>query len=264
LCDLQRAAERSLRAAMRIRGETLPGLAEFIEDKVVVHLSLTGRRRVLGSFCNGGLLVRGDRVFEIHVNVKRALWLFSPDERPEQLLTTLLHESVHAYSYIQDIKDTSRDGRYHNANFGRAALAIGLAVKRDQAGVRTPGLHASARMEFHDILTDLHEALVLDRVRPQPNEVSTRDEVAVRNDERDVRSIQTVSVAKHISAICACEPPRYIRMATGTWSLGPVRCQICGQDFVEAGERPLTGTRQDEERDGKSRSPRSRGIDPAG
>ena len=49
--------------------------------------------------------------------------------QPSIFLEQLLHQMVHIYCHIFDIKDTTRQGRYHNANFRRVARDYGLKVK---------------------------------------------------------------------------------------------------------------------------------------
>ena len=54
---------------------------------------------------------------------------------PERVLGTLLHEAAHALAHLRGIKDTSRGGRYHNAEFRTLAAEVGL----DAAQVGTLG-----------------------------------------------------------------------------------------------------------------------------
>ena len=54
---------------------------------------------------------------------------------PEAVLGTLLHEAAHALAHLRGIKDTSRGGRYHNAEFRKLAAEMGL----DAANLRTIG-----------------------------------------------------------------------------------------------------------------------------
>ena len=44
----------------------------------------------------------------------------------------ILHEAAHALAYARGIKDTSRQGRYHNKHFKTCAEQLGLAVEHDQ------------------------------------------------------------------------------------------------------------------------------------
>lgn len=47
------------------------------------------------------------------------------------ILQELLHQMVHIYCYIYEIKDTTRQGRYHNENFRKVAKDYGLIVQPD-------------------------------------------------------------------------------------------------------------------------------------
>ena len=50
------------------------------------------------------------------------------DRTPEEICGTLLHEQVHLYCAINDIKDTSNNHRYHNKTFKRIAEDHGLII----------------------------------------------------------------------------------------------------------------------------------------
>jgi hypothetical protein len=50
---------------------------------------------------------------------------------PVNVLGTLLHEAAHALAHIRGIKDTSRQGRWHNARFKALAEELGIEVTKD-------------------------------------------------------------------------------------------------------------------------------------
>lgn len=53
-------------------------------------------------------------------------------QRPiEETVGTLLHEMVHLYCWSHGIKDTSRNGWYHNEAYRKAAESHGLTVTKD-------------------------------------------------------------------------------------------------------------------------------------
>lgn len=53
-------------------------------------------------------------------------------DRPiEEVTATLLHEMVHYYCYLNNIKDTSRGGTYHNKRFKAEAEKRGLVIDYD-------------------------------------------------------------------------------------------------------------------------------------
>lgn len=59
----------------------------------------------------------------------------------ELILTTLIHETAHAMSHATGIKDTSRQGRFHNAKFAEVANSMGLRTETDpKIGHVTTGL----------------------------------------------------------------------------------------------------------------------------
>ena len=51
---------------------------------------------------------------------------------PAEVLAVILHEAAHALAHARGIKDTSRQGRYHNKQFKTHADELGLAVEHDQ------------------------------------------------------------------------------------------------------------------------------------
>lgn len=52
---------------------------------------------------------------------------------PVEVLATLLHEAAHALADVRGIKDTSRQGPWHNARFKALAEELGIEVVKDQA-----------------------------------------------------------------------------------------------------------------------------------
>jgi enoyl-CoA hydratase/carnithine racemase len=49
------------------------------------------------------------------------------------VLATLLHEAAHVLAHKRGIKDTSRQGRYHNRRFKTLAEELGLHVDHDRS-----------------------------------------------------------------------------------------------------------------------------------
>lgn len=50
----------------------------------------------------------------------------------EAVLATLIHECAHALAHSREIKDTSRQGRFHNGKFKALAEEIGIEVQHDK------------------------------------------------------------------------------------------------------------------------------------
>ena len=54
------------------------------------------------------------------------------NREPVLIITTLLHEMCHLYNLQNNIKDTSRNGTYHNASFKATAERSGLIVGKNE------------------------------------------------------------------------------------------------------------------------------------
>lgn len=64
-----------------------------------------------------------DRYYEINLSAEYL------NRNIENVLASLLHECVHLYNIINNIKDTSNLGRYHNKHFKRACEARDLIIE---------------------------------------------------------------------------------------------------------------------------------------
>jgi hypothetical protein len=221
----------------RRRQEELPGLMETLQDRVLITSGGT-TRAAEGWFDADSWRHGGVTVSELFVSASfadHAPWT-SP---AENVLVTLLHEACHVYADANDIKDTSRDGRYHNRRFGELALCIGLQIERDrQMGVRTPQLSARGAADYGDLVAELKRGLVVTRLpRPRiPNDAATG------TDDSTSLSIgstaQPAAPGKYVFASCGCQSGRgrvSLRMARGSWRPGVVQCTACGEAFREPG-----------------------------
>lgn len=216
------------------RQDELPGLLESLQDDVVLTIGRT-TRRILGSLSDGVWRYGDRQVHEVFLNADRRN--AHPGVSPaEDVLTTLLHEACHVWAKAQGIKDTSRDGRYHNRRFGEIALQIGLDVERDPViGHRTPGLSAWGRAEYSDLLAELEDGLVLAR-EPRPREpVPDGEEPADHQEDPATTTTSQPREPKYIFAYCNCQGSRgqrvAIRIAKGSWRPGVIRCDACQSAF---------------------------------
>jgi len=127
----------------------------------------------------------------------------------QDVLATLLHEAAHGLAERRGIKDTSRQGRYHNRRFRALAEELGLEVSHDPAlGWSPTVLAAHTAAGYAAEIAALEIALVAYRVA-EPH--------------RPMRP--TGSVA------CVCGCGRRIRIAPSVLALGPVLCGVCGETF---------------------------------
>ncbi len=135
-------------------------------------------------------------------------------KRPaEQVLTTLLHEAAHALADVRKIKDTSRQGRWHNEKFAKLARELGLSpVKDDKLGWSPCTLTEDTAKNYEASLGELRTALrVFRHAEPQ-------------GDPKDKSSNNGLS--------CVCECGRKIRVSKKVFETGPIDCGICGGEFM--------------------------------
>ena len=72
----------------------------------------------------------------------------------------LVHEAAHAIACQRGIKDTSRQGRYHNSRFKAIAEEVGLDVSRDPGwGWCLTALSSRTAVSYGDTLAELARAL---------------------------------------------------------------------------------------------------------
>jgi curved DNA-binding protein CbpA len=131
---------------------------------------------------------------------------------PYDVLGTLLHEAAHALAHARGIKDTSRQGRYHNKHFKTHAEQLGLIVEHDDRfGWSAAKITSATEFAYARQLRDLAEAMTLWRHGETTTGSTTR-----RN-------------TNLIAAACPCG--RTIRVAASTLAEAPITCQACDQDF---------------------------------
>src|SRR6266536_4244017 len=78
-----------------------------------------------------------------------------------EVFTTLLHEAAHALADARGIKDTSRQGRWHNQKFAQLAAELGLdATKDPKIGWSPCTLRKETAITYKSVLADLKKALI--------------------------------------------------------------------------------------------------------
>jgi hypothetical protein len=130
------------------------------------------------------------------------------------VLGTLLHEAAHGLGDARGIKDTSRQGRYHNLKYARLAGEVGLDVAHDPAtGWSQTTVPDQLAAAYAEVLADLAAALKLWRYaeRQLPTSTSSRNLLA-----------------------CQCPCGRKLRVAKATLEQAPIWCGACEQPFEPA------------------------------
>lgn len=130
---------------------------------------------------------------------------------PAAVLGTLLHEAAHALAHVRGIKDTSRQGRWHNARFKALAEELGIEVtKDDRLGWSPTSVLAATRTAYAAVVDELGRVLRLHRAV----EVSGQDKTT-----------------KPAPPACVCGCGRRIRVAPSVLAAGPITCGVCGDPF---------------------------------
>jgi curved DNA-binding protein CbpA len=173
---------------------------------IIIASGTDGKQTRLGHHAPGRWNAAGEQLTEIMISgegLRRS---------PGEVLGTLLHEAAHALAHARGIKDTSRQGRYHNKHFKTHAEELGLTVTHDDrhgwsASTITP-LTQTAYARQLDALT---QAMTLWRHGETITGATPR-----RN-------------SNFIAAICPCG--RSIRVAASTLAEAPIVCLACGGKF---------------------------------
>jgi len=237
---------RVLLETARRRQDDLPGLVETLQDDVVVTTGGT-TRRAYGWFAEDTWRLGDRQVHELFLNADRRHRQPSVSAA-EDVLVTLLHEACHVWAQANRIRDTSRDGRYHNRRFAEIALVIGLAVEKDaMIGHRTRVLLPWAQTDYADLLSELERGLVLAR-EPKAAEpvggTADADDEADKNIDVAGLTGSATSPSKYVFASCRCQDgrrhPITIRVAKGSWRPDVICCAVREAPFIES----LTDRRQ--------------------
>lgn len=97
-------------------------------EKAIITVKEGKRKNAYGWIeCNKNWKQNGKERHEINISVD-----FIGERTVSQTITTLMHEMVHLYNIMHDIKDTSRGGVYHNKRFKETAEAHGLQCEHNE------------------------------------------------------------------------------------------------------------------------------------
>lgn len=168
----------------------------------------------------------------------------------EGIFDTLLHEATHGLAHARNIKDTSRDARYHNKKFRMLADEMGLDVTEDKVnGFAHTTPRAATLDRFRPELERLravHAALgmvfrvpnaVVRRGAATPTDPGAEERVNEGDDgEAEVAEEVNVVGGKKVALACSCGLRIWI--AAGVWRdrKPEIAClnKKCGTLFVAA------------------------------
>lgn len=133
------------------------------------------------------------------------------------VFATLLHEAAHALAHARRIRETSRQGRYHNRRFKALAEELGLSVTHDpQFGWSPTMLTEAADRRYARAIAVL--------------------EAAITGYRRSEQSGGPARGGGRNLAACVCRCGRRLRMARSVLAAGPVICGVCDTPFLPEGE----------------------------
>jgi hypothetical protein len=151
---------------------------------------------------------------------------------PIDVLGTLLHEAAHALAHARRIKDTSRQGRYHNRRYAALAEELGLTV-RETGTIGWSDTHLAAKTltKYADVIENLRAALTIQRRAEHalttaptgPDQPGDHDPDTADASEQGGRK----SNGNPTPCVCGCG--RRIRVAPTVLDQGPITCFLCGQ-----------------------------------
>lgn len=148
----------------------------------------------------------------------------------EQVFEVLLHEAAHGLNAARGIKDASRGGRYHNANFKAAAEEVGLAAAQTPPyGWARTALRPETAERFAPTIARLDDAMRIARRLEAGVQISTEAEGERGALGEGGRAGGRGGAARNGPAQCGCG--RGMRMAPTVLAAGPVLCGICGTAF---------------------------------
>jgi hypothetical protein len=135
---------------------------------------------------------------------------------PAEVFTTLLHEATHGLADARGVKDTSRQGRWHNKQFAKLAAELGMTTtKDDRLGFSPCTLTDDTTAAYQREIARLGKALR-----------------AYRHPEPTGEGKQRTNNNNGVSAECEC--PRKIRLSVTAFEDGPIVCAVCGSAFLPA------------------------------
>lgn len=144
------------------------------------------------------------------------------------LMGTLIHEAAHAWAEANEIKDTSRQGRYHNDKFRLIAETFGLKLTHDPSlGWSTTELPDETAAEYEDVIFGLGMAISATRAMPAMVQVPTGTATGgtVTLPRTPGRGSSNNGVVLH----CNCN--RRIRLSIKSLEVGGITCNVCGGEF---------------------------------
>ena len=154
---------------------------------------------------------------------------------PIGVLGTLLHEAAHALAHAREIKDTSRQGRYHNQKYAELARSLSLDVAQIKPiGWSNTTVTEQTAVDYAGTIADLAAALTIFR-RSEAGLFASGGDPDDEPGGGDATRTRTRGPARRPASrngvVCICDCGRRIRVALSVLALGDIKCALCGNVF---------------------------------
>lgn len=148
------------------------------------------------------------------------------------VLATLLHEAAHATAATRGVKDTSRQGRYHNDRFRVIAEEFGLNLTHSKMlGWSDSEVTEATAKRYAGCVAQLAASITAYR-RGEGGALITGGSQGDNGQTEDGDEGEDTAEKKPkngYAPVCGCG--RKIRVAAGTFEAGPILCGLCGTAF---------------------------------
>lgn len=147
-------------------------------------------------------------------------------------VSTLLHEAAHAYAYANGLKDTSRQGRYHNGTFKTLAERFGCDVKPHPAiGHVTDGITNAARALYASHIEALNSAVTVFRRSAGFDLAGLFGTLTGGHAGPVARKPRKAYGSDSLTVICECDSEGY-RIPKALYDTATLHCHECESDYV--------------------------------
>jgi len=147
------------------------------------------------------------------------------------VLATLLHEAAHSAAATRGIKDTSRQGRYHNDRFRMIGEEFGITLTHTKGlGWSDSELSDTTADQYADQVAQLDGAIIAYRRGEGGAQIVTGGEDQDSAEGDGTEDGKSPAKPKNgYAPVCGCG--RKIRVAASTFEAGPILCGLCGTAF---------------------------------
>ena len=162
-----------------------------------------------------------------------------------QVVQTMLHEAAHVLAQVRNLKDTSRQGRWHNGTFRKLAEEMGLehkaATAHTQHGFSFVTLTEETEAKYADLLGELDREIRLvvdlpwflkgtEKPAGEQGEDESEGGEFIHGGRR--KATTTTPQSGNLKATCGCAEPNIIRASRKVLDLEVIRCDECEELFT--------------------------------